>query len=198
MKGMVEEAMQAGAIGVSTALIYPPAVYASEEEITALTAVAGQYGGRYFTHMRNEGDRLLDAIDEALRIGRNAHTPVHIFHLKAAGQANWGKMDLALARIRQARAGGQDVAVDVYPYINNGLDIRALRVIVRREARRRRGEVTPVARAHSSAVATGIVLEDVEPHRARHWARVVLDGCAVGRARSLALCGGHAGRLSAL
>src|SRR5678816_1211362 len=126
MKDLVEEAMQAGAIGVSTSLIYPPAVYASEEEITALTSVAGRYGGRYFTHMRNEGDRLLEAIDEALRIGRNARTPVHIFHLKTAGQGNWGKMDRALARIREARAGGQDVAVDVYPYVNNGLDIRAL------------------------------------------------------------------------
>jgi N-acyl-D-aspartate/D-glutamate deacylase len=85
MVGMVREAMEAGAIGVSTSLIYPPAIYASEEEITALTAVAGQYGGRYFTHMRNEGDRLLEAIDEALRIGQKARTPVHIFHLKTAG-----------------------------------------------------------------------------------------------------------------
>ncbi len=76
--------------------------------------------------MRNEGDRLLEAIDEALRIGQNAGTPVHIFHLKTAGQGNWGKMDLAIARIKAARAAGQEVAVDVYPYINNGLGIRAL------------------------------------------------------------------------
>ncbi len=126
MRGMVREAMEAGAIGLSTSLIYPPAVYASEEEITELAMVAGEYGGRYFTHMRNEGDRLLEAIDEALRIGKAAGTPVHIYHLKAAGQANWGKMDLALARIKTARAEGQDVAVDVYPYVNNGLGIRAL------------------------------------------------------------------------
>ena len=126
MKGMVEEAMLAGAIGTSTSLIYPPAIYASEAELAALTEVAGRYGGRYFTHMRNEGDRLLEAIDEALRIGLAANTPVHIYHLKTAGQANWGKMDLALARIRAARAAGQDVGVDVYPYINNGLGIRAL------------------------------------------------------------------------
>ncbi len=126
MKGMVEEAMRAGAIGVSTSLIYPPAIYASEAEITALASVAGRFGGRYFTHMRNEGDRLLEAIEEALRIGQAAQTPVHIFHLKTAGQANWGKMDLAIARIREARRGGQDVGVDVYPYVNNGLGIRAL------------------------------------------------------------------------
>jgi N-acyl-D-aspartate/D-glutamate deacylase len=126
MRAMVKEAMEAGAIGVSTSLIYPPAIYASEEEIAELTKVAGQYGGRYFTHMRNEGDRLLEAIDEALRIGQAAGTPVHIYHLKTAGQGNWGKMDLALARVKAARAAGQQVGVDVYPYINNGLGIRAL------------------------------------------------------------------------
>jgi N-acyl-D-amino-acid deacylase len=182
MKGMVEEAMQAGAIGVSTALIYPPAVYASEEEITALTAVAGQYGGRYFTHMRNEGDRLLDAIDEALRIGRNAHTPVHIFHLKTAGQANWGKMDLALARIREARAGGQDVAVDVYPYINNGLDIRALIHPRNAEAgnealTKRLGDPAMRARMRKEMEEeTG--WENWYVHAGRDWDRIVLGGIA--------------------
>jgi N-acyl-D-amino-acid deacylase len=126
MRGLVREAMEAGAIGVSTSLIYPPAIYGSEQEITELTKVAGEYGGRYFTHMRNEGDRLLEATDEALRIGLAAGTPVHIYHLKTAGQENWGKMDQAIARIKAARAAGQEVGVDVYPYINNGLGIRAL------------------------------------------------------------------------
>ena len=126
MRALVREAMEAGAIGVSTSLIYPPAIYGSEAEITELTRVAGEFGGRYFTHMRNEGDRLLEAIDEALRIGKAAGTPVHIYHLKTAGEANWGKMDQALARVRAARALGQQVGVDVYPYINNGLGIRAL------------------------------------------------------------------------
>jgi N-acyl-D-aspartate/D-glutamate deacylase len=126
MRSYVEEAMRAGAIGLSTALIYPPAIFASEAEIAALAAVAGRYGGRYYTHMRNEGDRLMEALDEALRIGAAANTPVHIYHLKTAGQANWGKMDLAIARIKAARAAGQDVAVDVYPYVNNGLGIRSL------------------------------------------------------------------------
>jgi N-acyl-D-amino-acid deacylase len=126
MKALVREAMQAGAIGVSTALIYPPAVYASTEEVAALARVAGEYGGAYFTHMRNEGDRLLEAIEEALLIGAQADTPVHIFHLKAAGQANWPKMDQAIARISVARAGGQQVGADIYPYINNGLELKAL------------------------------------------------------------------------
>jgi N-acyl-D-amino-acid deacylase len=126
MQALVKEAMEAGAIGVSTALIYPPAIYAETEEIAALAEVAGQYGGRYYTHMRNEGDQLLEAIDEALEIGRQGHTPVHIFHLKAAGQQNWGKMQLAIARIKAARAAGHQVTADIYPYINNGLGIAAL------------------------------------------------------------------------
>lgn len=125
MKSLVREAMEAGAIGVSTALIYPPAVYATTEEISELARVAGEYGGGYYTHMRNEGDRLLDAIDEALAIGEAADCRVHIFHLKAAGRQNWGKMELAIARIKAARAAGRQVAADIYPYINNGLGITA-------------------------------------------------------------------------
>lgn len=125
MQELVREAMQAGAIGVSTALIYPPAVYADTEEIAALAKVAGEYGGRYYTHMRNEGDRLLEAIDEALEIGEAAGTPVHIFHLKAAGRQNWGKMEQAIAKIKQARTQGRQVTADIYPYINNGLGIAA-------------------------------------------------------------------------
>ena len=126
MQSLVREAMEAGAIGVSTALIYPPAVYARTKEIAGLAEIAGQYGGRYYTHMRNEGDRLLEAIDEALDIGRQGNTPVHIFHLKAAGKQNWGKMQLAIAKIKAARATGQQVTADIYPYVNNGLGIAAL------------------------------------------------------------------------
>ena len=126
MQALVKEAMDAGAIGVSTALIYPPAVYANTEEIAALAKVAGESGGKYYTHMRNEGDQLLEAIDEALEIGKQGNTPVHIFHLKTAGRANWGKMPLAIARIKAARASGQQVGADIYPYINNGLEISAL------------------------------------------------------------------------
>jgi N-acyl-D-amino-acid deacylase len=126
MRELVREAMTAGAIGVSTALIYPPAIYAQSQEIAALAKVAGEYGGGYFTHMRNEGDQLLEAIDEALEIGRMAGTPVHVFHLKTAGRQNWGKMPLAIARIQAARASGQQVTADIYPYIHNGLGISAL------------------------------------------------------------------------
>ncbi|MDA0588329.1 MAG: serine hydrolase [Planctomycetota bacterium] len=125
MQELVRQAMRDGAIGVSTALIYPPAVYAQTEEITALASAAGEFGGRYYTHMRNEGDRLLEAIDEALEIGAKAKTPVHIFHLKAAGRQNWGKMQLAIARIKAARAAGHQVTADIYPYVNNGLGMAA-------------------------------------------------------------------------
>lgn len=125
MRELVREAMQAGAIGVSTALIYPPAVYAQTAEIAALAEIAGNYGGGYFTHMRNEGDQLLEAIDEALEIGRIGKSSVHIFHLKTAGQQNWGKMELAIARIKAARAAGEQVTADIYPYVNNGLEIAA-------------------------------------------------------------------------
>ncbi|HEX5102274.1 MAG TPA: D-aminoacylase, partial [Pirellulaceae bacterium] len=125
MADLVREAMESGAIGVSTALIYPPAVYARTEEIGRLAEIAGQYGGRYYTHMRNEGDQLEEAIDEALAIGRRGKTPVHIFHLKAAGRQNWGKMRLAIAKIQAARQAGQQVTADIYPYVNNGLGIAA-------------------------------------------------------------------------
>ncbi len=126
MQELVREAMEAGAIGVSTALIYPPAIYATTEEIAALASVAGDYGGRYYTHMRNEGDQLEEAIDEALAIGRQGKTPVHIFHLKTAGRQNWGKMQLAIAKIKSARGAGEQVTADIYPYVNNGLGIAAL------------------------------------------------------------------------
>jgi len=126
MEALVAEAMEAGAIGVSTALIYPPAIYATTEEIAALVRVAGRYGGGYYTHMRNEGDQLLEAIEEALEIGQMGNASVHIFHLKTAGQQNWHKMPLAIARIQAARAAGQQVTADVYPYVNNGLSIAAL------------------------------------------------------------------------
>ncbi|MDG2219939.1 MAG: serine hydrolase [Rubripirellula sp.] len=126
MRRLVAEAMEAGAIGVSTALIYPPAVYARTKEIGELAAEAGKYGGRYYTHMRNEGDQLLEAIEEAIEIGRIGKTPVHLFHLKAAGRQNWGKMHVALAKIHQTRSEGIQVTADIYPYVNNGLGIAAL------------------------------------------------------------------------
>ena len=121
MKALVHQAMEDGAVGVSTSLIYPPAVYASTEELIELARVAGEYGGVYFTHMRNESFAVLDAIREALAVGKGAGVPVHIYHLKAAGQENWPLMLEALALIDSARTAGMDVTADIYPYIRNGI-----------------------------------------------------------------------------
>ena len=123
MKALVRQAMEDGAVGTSTSLIYPPAVYAQTEELIELTRVAGEYGGVYFTHMRNESYAVLEAIREAITIGEGAGVPVHIYHLKADGQDNWPLMSDALALIDSARAEGMDVTADIYPYIRNGIGL---------------------------------------------------------------------------
>lgn len=123
MKTLVDQAMKDGAVGLSTSLIYPPGAYAKTEEIAELARVAASHGGVYFTHMRNESAGLLEAIDEALRVGSQAGIPVHIYHLKAAGQENWPLMEPALARIREAIGSGADVTADIYPYIRNGIGL---------------------------------------------------------------------------
>ena len=116
MKVLVRNAMQDGAVGVSTALEYAPAPYAKTEEIIALAAEASKVGGIYATHMRNESDSVLTAIDEAVRIGREAQIPVEIWHLKVAGKGNWGRMPEVVAKINGARAQGVDVMADTYAY----------------------------------------------------------------------------------
>ncbi len=116
MKTLVDQAMRDGAVGVSTSLQYSPAPYAKTEELIALAQVASKYGGIYATHMRSEGDGVLESIDEATRIGREAQIPVEIWHLKAAGKANWGKMPQIVARIDAARAAGVDVSANTYAY----------------------------------------------------------------------------------
>jgi len=116
MQTLVREAMKDGAVGLSTALQYPPAPYAKTDELVALAAEAGKSGGTYATHMRNEADSVLEAIDEALRIGREAHVPVEIWHIKVAGKNNWGRMPQVVAKINAARAGGADVTADTYAY----------------------------------------------------------------------------------
>lgn len=123
MKDIVAKAMQDGSVGLSTALIYPPGTYAKTEEIIELAKVAAQHNGVYFSHMRNESAQLLEAIQETIRIGEEAHIPVHIYHLKAAGQDNWQLMTKALALIQSARDRGVDVTADIYPYIRNGIGL---------------------------------------------------------------------------
>ena len=116
MKELLEEALAAGAIGLSTGLIYPPGMFAATEELIELCRVVARHGGIYASHIRDEGSRLLEAVEEAIRIGREAGVPVQISHHKASGRANWGKVVDSLALIDRARAEGLDVTVDVYPY----------------------------------------------------------------------------------
>ena len=116
MKALVRNAVKDGAVGLSTSLQYAPAPYAKTDEIIALASEAGKSGGIYSTHMRNESDAVLDAIDEALRIGHEAHVSVEIWHLKVAGKNNWGRMPEVVAKINAARAAGADVTADTYAY----------------------------------------------------------------------------------
>jgi N-acyl-D-aspartate/D-glutamate deacylase len=116
MKSLVRDAMRDGAVGVSTSLEYAPAPYAKTEEIIALASEASKFGGIYASHMRSEGDAIDASIDETVRIGREAHIPVEIWHLKVAGKTNWHRMPEILAKINEARAQGVDVAADTYAY----------------------------------------------------------------------------------
>jgi N-acyl-D-amino-acid deacylase len=116
MQTLVRDAMRDGAVGISTALQYAPAPYASTEELIALAAEAAKFGGIYATHMRSEADAIIPAVDEAVRIGREARIPVEIWHLKTAGKANWGRMPEVIAHIQQARDSGVDITADTYAY----------------------------------------------------------------------------------
>lgn len=120
MKSLVSRAMQDGAMGVSTALIYPPGHYATTGELIELAKVAGRYGGIYASHMRSEGASEMQALDEAIQIGREAKLPVEIFHLKVMGKSRWGSMTEVVAKIQAARDSGVDIAGDMYPYPAGG------------------------------------------------------------------------------
>jgi len=125
MKKLVAEAMEDGAVGISTSLVYAPAFYAKTEELIELSKVAARYGGVYATHMRNESGSIMSALDEAIRIGTEANIPVEIFHLKMAGKPNWGRMHDVIAKIEAARARGLDITADQYPYIAGATSLGA-------------------------------------------------------------------------
>lgn len=116
MQELLAEGMKAGALGLSTGLIYPPGAFAQTDELIELTRVVAGYGGLYASHIRNEGGGLLEAVGEAIRIGQEAGVPVQISHHKASGQANWGLTQQSLPLIDEARAKGLDVTIDAYPY----------------------------------------------------------------------------------
>jgi dihydroorotase/N-acyl-D-amino-acid deacylase len=125
MRAVVKNAMEDGALGVASALIYPPANFASTEELIEQAKAMAPYGGIYITHLRSEADRFLEAIDEALRIGKEGGVPVEIFHFKASGRRNWGTIPLAIAKIDSARAAGQDVTANMYLYTAGGTGLAA-------------------------------------------------------------------------
>lgn len=117
MEALAAQAMKDGALGVSSALVYPPNTYAKTDELIALARIAGEYGGMYASHIRSEGTTEMQALDEAIQIGREAHVPVEIFHLKVMGKAHWGTMKDVIAKIQAARDDGIDVAANMYPYV---------------------------------------------------------------------------------
>ena len=125
MRAVMRRAMEDGAFGLASALIYPPNNFATTEELVEIARAMAPYGGVYITHMRSEADQLLEAIDEAIRIGREGGVPVEIYHLKAAGRRNWHKAPLAIAKIDSARAAGLDVQADMYPYVAGGTGLTA-------------------------------------------------------------------------
>jgi N-acyl-D-amino-acid deacylase len=124
MKTLVKEAMEEGALGIGSSLIYAPAFYADTDELVALCEVAGEYGGKYITHMRSEGNKLLEAVDEVINIATQADIGAEIYHLKAGGKNNWYKMDLVFQKLDSAREAGLDIAANMYNYIAGatGLD----------------------------------------------------------------------------
>jgi N-acyl-D-aspartate/D-glutamate deacylase len=125
MQQAVRQSMRDGAFGVASALVYPPGNFASTDELIAINAAAAPFGGVYITHMRSEADNFLEAIDEAIEIGTSAGVPVEIYHLKAAGQRNWDKAALAVAKIDSARAAGIDIQANMYPYTAGGTGLDA-------------------------------------------------------------------------
>jgi N-acyl-D-amino-acid deacylase len=116
MRRLVQQQMEAGALGIGSSLIYAPGTYAKTEELIELCKVAARYQGKYISHLRSEGDRFLEAIDELVRVSREGGLPAEIYHLKAAGEANWPKMDQAIARIEKARGEGLKITADMYTY----------------------------------------------------------------------------------
>src|SRR5215467_656854 len=125
MRDLVRKEMEAGALGIGTSLIYPPAFYAKTDELIELCKVAAKYKGKYISHMRSEGNQLLQALDELIRISREANIPAEIYHIKAAGQKNWSKEDELLARIEKARNDGMQITANMYTYTAAGTGLDA-------------------------------------------------------------------------
>ena len=125
MRALVRREMEAGALGIGTSLIYPPAFYAKTPELIEMCKVAAKYQGKYISHMRSEGNQLLEAVDELIRISREANIPAEVYHIKAAGESNWPKLDALLARIEAAQKEGLKITADMYTYTAAGTGLDA-------------------------------------------------------------------------
>ena len=125
MRALVRQEMEAGALGIGTSLIYPPAFYAKTPELIEMCKVAAKYQGKYISHMRSEGNQLLEAVDELIRISREANIPAEVYHIKAAGESNWPKLDALLARIEAAQKDGLKITADMYTYTAAGTGLDA-------------------------------------------------------------------------
>lgn len=199
MRTAVRWAMEEGAFGIATALIYPPGNFASTEELIEVNRAAAPYGGVYITHMRSEADNVLQAMDEAIRIGREAGVPVEIYHLKAAGRRNWEKAPEMIARIEAARAAGLDVQANMYPYSAAGTGLTAcLPPWASADGRLRENLTDPATRARireeivdtlpkeweafcTLATPEGVLLLGLRRPENRRWVGMRLSEVAAGR-----------------
>ncbi len=155
MRLLVRQAMEDGALGVGSSLIYSPAFYAGTNELIEMSRVAGEYGGMYISHMRDEGRNVLTALDELITIARTAGVPAEIYHLKASGRANWAKLDTVIARVEQARADGLRITADMYTYPASSTGLDATMPPWVQEG----GHDAWVARLRDPAVRTKVVAE---------------------------------------
>ncbi len=182
MEALLGEAMEAGALGLSTGLIYPPGVYSDTEELVRLAKTAGRMGGLYTSHMRSEGARVIEAIEEAITIGREAGIPVQISHLKTAGPSNWPKLPAIIETIERARAGGVDVTADRYPYTASSTDLDAILPSWAYEG----GAARELERLKDKETRALLVKEVLENHPVpEYWGRVMIASVVTEGNRAL-------------
>lgn len=192
MRGLARQAMEDGAFGMSTGLIYVPGMFASTEELIAIAKVVGQYQGIYVSHIRGEGSNLLSSLEELLQIGRQAALPVHVSHFKASGKKAWGSLHLGIKLLESARAAGQTVTADQYPYIASSTSLEATllpdwaRAGGRNELAKRLADETMKARIRSEVAATlgpggQIMIASCKSHR--QWTGKTIEQIAASENR---------------
>lgn len=180
MRRLLAEALEEGALGLSTGLIYPPCSYSDPEELSSLCQVVREYGGIFVAHMRNEGDRIIEALEEMFTIGRGARTPIHISHLKTSGERNWGRMVEILEMIESARGEGIDITFDQYPYIAGSTFLSSLLPGWAHEG----GPSKMLERIRDTASRRKI-LEEMERPRGERWDGIIISSVKTEENRRL-------------